>query len=114
MATDARAILATARTANPVSGMNNDSSDSRDLDAARLVTVAERPTEAGAAILVAVLADAGIRAVATGGFTAGFRAEAPGWVHVKTLDSDASRACQIIAELRVEPPDNADQEPDDD
>lgn len=64
-----------------------------------LVTVAERSTEAEASILVSVLNDEGIRAVATGGFTAGFRAEAPGWVAVKTLESDAERARQIIAEL---------------
>jgi hypothetical protein len=64
----------------------------------KLVTVARRPGEAGADVLVSVLADAGIRAVATGGFTSGFQAEAPGWVSVQTLESDAARAREILAE----------------
>ena len=89
--------------------MNNQSSGPDDLDDARLVTVAERPTEASAAIVVAVLKDAGRRAVATGGFTAGFRAEAPGWVRVKTFEHDAERARQIIAEIRAAPPEESDE-----
>ena len=68
-------------------------------DQENLVTVAERSSEPEAAILVSVLQDEGIRAVATGGFTAGFRAEAPGWVAVKTFERDAARARQIITEL---------------
>ena len=74
----------------------------RSLDEEHLVTVAERPTEQLAAILVTVLADEGIRAVATGGFTAGFVASAPGWVQVQTVEADAERARQIIANLGVE------------
>ncbi len=69
------------------------------LDEANLVTVAERPTEVAAEMLVGVLADAGIRAVAVGGFTAGFRAEAPGWVQIKTLEEHAEQARRIISEL---------------
>lgn len=65
-----------------------------------LETVAERSGEAAASMLVNVLADAGIRAIAVGGFTAGFRAEAPGWVQVKTFEHDAVRAREIIAELK--------------
>ena len=76
------------------------------LDEQQLITVAERPTEQLAAIVVSVLADAGIRAVATGGFTAGFVAEAPGWVKVQTLQADADRAREIIAALKAE---NADE-----
>ena len=64
------------------------------------MTVAQRPTEQQAAILVAVLEDENIRAVATGGFTAGFVAEAPGWVSVQTFEADAARAKQILAELK--------------
>jgi sugar phosphate isomerase/epimerase len=78
------------------------SNDEQDLKQARLVTVAQRPTEVAASILVSVLRDEGIKAVATGGFTAGFRAEAPGMVSVQTLETDAVRAKQIIAELRQE------------
>ena len=84
-----------------------------DLNDEKLVTVAERDGEAGAAVLVSVLADAGIRAVAVGGFTAGFRAEAPGVVRVKTLGSDAERAREVLAELKQEPvewPDQQDEE----
>ncbi|MFK8114733.1 MAG: DUF2007 domain-containing protein [Rubripirellula sp.] len=78
---------------------------SQDLDDAKLVTVAERDSEGAASVLVSVLADEGIRAVATGGFTAGFRAEAPGVVKVQTFEQDAQRARQIISELKMEAPD---------
>lgn len=76
--------------------------DDINLDDAKLVTVAERPSEVGASIVVAALKEAGIRAVATGGFTAGFRAEAPGSVQVQTLESDADRARQVISEINRE------------
>lgn len=71
-----------------------------DLESNELVVVAERTNEVAAQILVSVLADAGIRAVAVGGFTAGFRAEAPGYVQVKTLDKDAEEAHRIISEIK--------------
>lgn len=71
-----------------------------DLNAAHLVTVAERSSEIAAGVLVNVLADAGIRATAVGGFTAGFRAEAPGWVEVKVFQRDAERAQEVIAEIK--------------
>lgn len=76
----------------------------QNLNEAKLITVAERPTEVGAAVVVAALKDAGIRAVATGGFTAGFRAEAPGWVRVQTLEGDAILAREIISEITLERP----------
>ncbi|MEL6108622.1 MAG: DUF2007 domain-containing protein [Planctomycetota bacterium] len=77
--------------------------DPERLDGHKLVTIAERTSESAASILVAVLQDEGIQAVATGGFTAGFRAEAPGVVRVQTLERDAERAVAILAELeRVE------------
>ena len=72
----------------------------QDLNDSKLVTVAERSTEVAASILVSVLQDEGIKAVAIGGFTAGFRAEAPGIVRVQTFEADAERAKQIIAELK--------------
>lgn len=71
-----------------------------DLNDAHLVTVAERSSEIAAGVLVNVLADAGIRATAVGGFTAGFRAEAPGWVEVKVFQRDAERAREVIAEIK--------------
>lgn len=72
-----------------------------------LVTVAQRPSEFEAAILVSVLQDAGIKAVALGGFTAGLRAEAPGWVSVQTFESDAEAARRIIAEIKPLAPDES-------
>jgi hypothetical protein len=80
--------------------------DADNLDNAKLETVAERGSEVAATVLVSVLRDAGIRAVATGGFTAGFRAEAPGIVRVQTLESDAERAREIIAQIKMESPDD--------
>ena len=74
-----------------------------------LVTVASRPSEVEAAILVNVLHDAGIKAVALGGFTAGFRAEAPGWVRVQTFASDADAAREIIAELKPLSPEESNE-----
>ncbi len=79
------------------------SDDTESLDDAKLVTVAERESEGAAAVVVAVLQDAGIRAIATGGFTSGFRAEAPGVVRVQTLESDAVRAGEVIDEIKSDP-----------
>ena len=76
----------------------------------RLVEVASRASEHSANILVAVLADENIKAVATGGYTSGFRAEAPGWVSVKTFEKDAARAKEILAELKAQPFDWSDTE----
>jgi len=73
------------------------------LDNAKLVIVAERSSEIAAKVLVNVLADEKIRAVAVGGFTAGFRAEAPGWVQVKVFEGDAERARTIISEIKQVP-----------
>lgn len=76
----------------------------KNLDTANLVTVAERTDELSASIVVSVLQDAGIRAIATGGFTSGFRAEAPGMVKIKTFEEDAQRARQVIDEIKMDPP----------
>ncbi len=74
------------------------------LDGQALVTVAQRADEASAAVLVSILDESGIRAIATGGFTSGFRAEAPGMISIKTLESDAERAIAILSELKVQWP----------
>lgn len=84
----------------PVAMNESTPPENTDLTDASLVVVAERPNEPAAEILVAVLADAGIRAIAVGGFTAGFQAEAPGWVQVKTLKRDAAAARQVISEIK--------------
>ncbi len=81
----------------------NDDEVNENLDNAKLVEVAKRPTESEAMILVSVLADENIKAVATGGFTAGFVTEAPGWVSVQTLQRDEARAKEILSELKAHP-----------
>ncbi|SMP76596.1 Putative signal transducing protein [Neorhodopirellula lusitana] len=96
--------------------MNSPSSSDENREAEDLMLnenleiVAQRSTEIAATVLVNVLADAGIRAVAVGGFTAGFRTEAPGWVQVKTLERDAERARQIISEVIQVESENPDSE----
>ena len=71
-----------------------------DLDNAKLVTVFECRDEPGAALRVHVLADAGIRAVAVGGLTAGLRAEAPGWVQVKVMEDNEEEAKRVLSEVK--------------
>jgi len=61
------------------------------------------PSEVEAAAIVSVLAEQGIAAKATGGLTAGFRAEAPGEVEVLVADVDMSRATEILEEFHAEP-----------
>ncbi|OHB81503.1 MAG: hypothetical protein A2W31_14160 [Planctomycetes bacterium RBG_16_64_10] len=61
--------------------------------------IASVPNEIDAAVLVEALAAAGIRATAVGGYTSGFRAEAPGEVHIVVAQCDAVRAAQRLAEI---------------
>jgi hypothetical protein len=55
--------------------------------------------EIEAASVVSVLADYGIEASTTGGFTAGFNAEAPGSVQILVRRSDLDRAKLALAEI---------------
>ena len=55
-------------------------------------TVRSVPSEIEGAAIVAALADHGIKASTTGDFTAGFRAEAPGWVQVVVRAEDFEQA----------------------
>lgn len=61
-------------------------------DAEILEVLIGAPTEAEASIIVGFLADRRIAARAVGGFTAGFRAEAPGDVSVLVKRADLERA----------------------
>ena len=63
----------------------------------KLTTVS---TDFEASAIVAALEEEGIRARAVGGFTAGFRAEAPGGVTVLVGEADLARASSILNELR--------------
>ncbi len=65
-----------------------------------LVSLAD---EMEAAAIASVLADHGIRARVIGGYTSGFRAEAPGEVRVVVGQADMARAQTVLAEIRDEP-----------
>jgi hypothetical protein len=58
--------------------------------------------ELEAAMIVNALEDQGIRATAVGGYTSGFRAEAPGGVRVVVARGDLVRAREVLAEARRE------------
>jgi hypothetical protein len=55
-----------------------------------------------AGIIVAALEQNGIRATMSGETTAGFRAEAPGWVQILVAQDDLSRAQAVLKEVRRE------------
>ncbi|MFG0274229.1 MAG: DUF2007 domain-containing protein [Phycisphaerales bacterium] len=55
-----------------------------------------------AALLIDALAEAGIRAMTSGGLTAGFRAEAPGLVEIIVQRRDAEGAKLVIERVRRE------------
>ena len=65
-----------------------------------LVSVSD---EMEAAAVVDALAEHGIRARAVGGYTSGFRAEAPGDVKVVVGRADRARAEEVLAEIQREP-----------
>jgi hypothetical protein len=67
-----------------------------------LATVATASTAIEAQLIVNVLHDHGIRAVATGGFTAQFQAEAPGIVRVVVKQKDLAPARSVLAECQRE------------
>jgi Putative prokaryotic signal transducing protein len=58
------------------------------------------PTEMEASIIVAALAQEEIRATMTGQYTAGFRAEAPGWVQILVADGDLARAKEVLDDVK--------------
>ena len=64
--------------------------------------VAKVTTDFEAAAIVSALAAAGLKAMAVGGHTAGFRAEAPGDVSVVVPENEAAQAAAVMAEFRSE------------
>jgi len=72
-------------------------------DPMRLETLAWLANEFEAALIVNALEEQGIRATAVGGYTSGFRAEAPGGVRVVVTRGDLERAREVLAEARREP-----------
>ena len=67
-----------------------------------LKVLASVPTETEATVIVAALDARGIEATATGGFTSGFKAEAPGMVKVLVKSDDLEPARQALAETMRE------------
>ncbi len=64
-----------------------------------------------AGVLVNLLAERGIRARATGEYTAGFRAEAPGDVHVLVRPEDLDQARAILDQSHTSGDDGSAEEP---
>jgi pheromone shutdown protein TraB len=71
-------------------------------DIKHLVKLVAFPTEVGAAPVVSALQEAGVSAIATGGFTAEFMAEAPGEVQVLVAERDLPKAKEILNVLKEE------------
>lgn len=67
-----------------------------------LTTLAHVPTEAEAVPIVEALSAAGIAATMTGGFTAGFIAEAPGDISIQVFEKDRAEAEKIIRQFEQE------------
>ncbi len=61
-----------------------------------LVLLTSVPTEMQASIITASLDELGVRSIANGGFTAGFIAEAPGWVRILVAEEDLERAKELL------------------
>lgn len=61
-----------------------------------LTTLVHVPTEGEAVPIVEALMAAGISATMTGGFTAGFIAEAPGDISIKIFEKDLVEAKKIM------------------
>jgi hypothetical protein len=73
------------------------------MSADKLDVLISVPSEIEAAAIISVLSERGIEATATGGLTAGFKAEAPGAVNVLVANADAERAKLVLDEFRTEP-----------
>lgn len=66
------------------------------------VVIAEYPTEVQAALAAAALRDAGIRCEMVGAASAGFRAEAPGYVRLYVPHADAARARDVLERFEAQ------------
>jgi hypothetical protein len=65
-------------------------------------TLVHVPTEGEAATIVEALKAAGIAATMTGGFTAGFIAEAPGDISINVFENDREKAEKILRAFEKE------------
>ncbi|MEX0612583.1 MAG: DUF2007 domain-containing protein [Pirellulales bacterium] len=66
----------------------------------RIARLTSAPLEMEAGIIVAALEQNGIKSTMAGQTTAGFRAEAPGWVQVLVAEEDLPRAQAILDDVR--------------
>ncbi len=71
-----------------------------NLDDENLCKLTTVPGEFEASAIVSALEAEGIRARVVGGYTAGFKAEAPGGASVVVFEADLARAKEILAGLR--------------
>ena len=67
-----------------------------------LVVLTEVVNEIEAAPIVAALKEAGLDSTMTGSFTAGFLAEAPGYIQINVFVTDAEKAKKILAKFETE------------
>jgi hypothetical protein len=67
----------------------------------RVVLLTSAPNEMEAGIILGALEERGIKAAMSGIHTAGFRAEAPGWVQVLVSKDDLPAAQAVLDEFRV-------------
>src|SRR5688500_12458002 len=65
----------------------------------RLVLLESMPTGMEAGVAVAALEEAGMQATLTGTYTAGFRAEAPGWVKILVAEDDLQQARTVLRDV---------------
>lgn len=67
-----------------------------------VVQLTSLPTEVQAMIIVNALKEQGVPATAVGGYTAGFKAESPGWVQVMVTEEDLPVAQNTLTKLKEE------------
>ncbi|MGY8746496.1 MAG: hypothetical protein ACKVHR_00360 [Pirellulales bacterium] len=67
-----------------------------------LTSLIHVPTESEAAPIVEALKAAGISATMTGGFTAGFIAEAPGDISIQIFKRDETAAAEVLRQFKAD------------
>lgn len=67
-----------------------------------LTSLIHVPTESEAAPIVDALKVAGISATMTGGFTAGFIAEAPGDISIQIFKRDEAAAAEVLRQFKAD------------
>lgn len=68
----------------------------------KLRVLTSTPHELHSGMIVAALEREGIRARAAGALTAGFRAEAPGWVKILVFEEDLERARDVLRNVETD------------